>query len=51
MSLQWRRVSYYWHRAALPAFAGFISGSTLMWMMIDGKYQAIHKLPMPKRLV
>ena len=51
MSVQWRRVSYYWSRAVLPAIAGFGSGCTLTWMMIDGKYQALHKPPMQQRLV
>lgn len=39
--MQWRRVSFYWNRAGLPAFAGFVSGSTFTWMSIDHKYQAV----------
>lgn len=52
MSFAWRRVSYYWKRAVLPSFSGFVSGSTITWMIIDGKYQAIHTpLPARQRLV
>jgi hypothetical protein len=50
-TVQWRRVSYYWNRAVLPGLAGFISGSTLTWMMIDGKYQALHGPPPSQRLI